>query len=66
MLKHDTFPWGLNEMLRPGFFMSSWEITLHLALRRSALHFLTIHMYILDVAKAFLGFRPLTTLRLSF
>lgn len=44
----------------------SWEITLHLAIRRSAFHFWTIHTYILDVANAFLGFHPLTRLRLSF
>jgi hypothetical protein len=65
MSKHENFSRGLNEMLRRGLSMSSWEITLHLALRRSALHILTIHVYILDVANAFLVFHPLTTLRLS-
>jgi len=63
--KHEKFSRGLTVMLRPRLSMSSWEVLLHLALRRSALHLLTIQTYILYVVNAFLGFHPLTTLRLS-
>ena len=60
LLKQEKFSQGLNGVFRLALSMSSYEVTLHLALWRSTLQSVIVLMYILDVSNGGLAVSSLS------